>query len=107
MKGTTMKRYGHFIAVIATAMSFTAAMSTPTLAQNANPLEAVATELGLEFGQLMACLPDTPQKPGQQPSEEEHAAFIGCVQAQSPSLTAEQIDGAMEALRKMPPPPKG
>ena len=73
--------------------------------QGPNPMDAVASELGLTASQMQSCLGPRPE-PGTEPSEADRAALVDCLIVQNPSLTPEKIDAAMEQMRKAAPPPR-
>ncbi|MDB2369283.1 hypothetical protein N9V68_01705 [Octadecabacter sp.] len=99
---------GEGLIALALVALFAASSATPAYAQEQqrgpNPMDGVAEALNLEPEQLRGCLGEPPAR-GTQPSESDHAALIQCLTGQNASLTANQIDAAMEAMRDAPPPP--
>ncbi|MBU2935500.1 MULTISPECIES: hypothetical protein [Pacificibacter] len=68
-----------------------------------NPMDGVAEALNLEPEQLRGCLGEPPAR-GTQPSDSDRMAMITCLQGQNASLTAEQIDTAMQSMHDAHPP---
>jgi hypothetical protein len=102
-EGVDMKPLVKTFLTTMTAVSFAAVTTSATLAQRANPMDGVAEQLGLEPAQFQSCLGEPPAR-GTRPSEADHTALIECLIGQNGSLTADQINAAMGAMRDAPPP---
>ncbi|WP_417243307.1 hypothetical protein [Celeribacter sp.] len=100
-----MKRLTQTVLITVAAASIAATSPTATLARGGNPMDGVAEQLGLKPAQLKSCLGEPPAQ-GARPSEAAQAAMIDCLIGQNSSLTADQINAAMTAMRDAPPPPK-
>lgn len=94
------------LTALALVALFTASFAPQAYAQEKhgpNPMDDVAEALSLEPEQLRGCLGEPPA-PGTQPSDSDRAAMITCLQGQNASLTADQIDAAMQAMHDARPP---
>lgn len=95
------------LTVLTLVALFAASSVTQAFAQQEkgpNPMDGVAEALNLTPEQLRGCLGEPPA-PGARPSDSDHAALIQCLIGQNASLTAGQIDAAMEAMRDARPRP--